>query len=243
MALLRRLMAGAVLSWLGAASALAEPTQNAALGRSPSASTSAAGAPASPFERLASDWQSMHDYSVTIDAHEELGAETDEHELHYAFRKPDRARLDVVNGTRSGTTIVWSGGSSVVAYRRSMSFLKMHGDPRQKDLTSLRGNGVLSPNIGDLVACFGEHREELIERSGPVIDGEATDEIALPYKDVTCPDDPPADKGAITLDVLDVSHKTGLILMRKRYAGDEVVERWELKDYVIDSGLRDADLR
>jgi hypothetical protein len=240
---LRRLIAGAVFSSLGAVPALAEPTQNAALGRGTASSPTLPSATSSPFDRLASDWQGMHDYSVTIDAHEELGSESDEHELHYAFRKPDRARLDVVNGTRSGTTIVWSGGPGVVAYRRSMSFLKMHGDPRQKDLTSLRGNGVLSPNIGDLVSCFGEHREELVERSGPVIDGEATDEIALPYKDVSCPDDPPADKGAITLDVLDVSHKTGLILMRKRYAGDEVVERWELKDYVIDSGLRDADLR
>ncbi len=197
----------------------------------------------SPFDRLVDDWQSIHDYSVTIDAHEVLGDQTDQHELHYSFVKPDHARLDVISGSKSGSTIVWNGGDSVVAYRRSMSFLKMHGSPTQKDLTSLRGNGVLSPNMGDLVACFGEHRESLEVRDGPLVDGDPTDEIALPYKDVACPDDPPADRGAVTLDVLDVSRKTGMIVQRTRFAGDVQVERWALKDYVIDSGLTDSDIR
>ena len=64
----------------------------------------------------------------------------------------------------------------------------------------------------------------------------------LPYLDVTCPDDSPSDRG-VTLDVLDVSRRTGLIMERRRYEGETVVERWELKDYRIDSGLSDADLR
>jgi hypothetical protein len=93
--------------------------------------------------------------------------------------------------------------------------------------------------MGDVLACFGQHRGELIERDGPPIDGEPTDELALPYADVTCPDDPATDR-EITLDVLDVSKRTGLVLMRKRYAGDAVVERWELKDYRIDSPLLEA---
>ncbi len=206
----------------------------------PNASPARAG---SPFDRLVDDWQSIHDYSVTIDAHEEMGDQSDEHELRYLFVKPDHARLDVVSGTKSGTTIVWNGGDSVVAYRRSMSFFKIHGNVRQKDLTSLRGNGVLSPDLGDLVACFGDHRDALQVGEGPVVDGEPTDEISLPYKDVTCPDDPPVDRGAVTLDVLDLSRKSGMIVERRRYAGDEVVERWSLKDYSIDSGLTDADLR
>ena len=59
---------------------------------------------------------------------------------------------------------------------------------------------------------------------------------------MSCPDDPVSDKG-VTLDVLDVSKKTGLILMRRRYEGDQVVERWQLKDYKIDPGPGQAALR
>ncbi len=194
------------------------------------------------FDRLESFWANLHDYSVTIEEHEVMGNETSEHEIHYAFRKPDHARLDVVTGTKSGSTIVWNGGDRVTAYRRNLSFFKIHGGVKDHDLTSLRGNSVLSPNMGDLLACFGQHRAAIREYDGPVVEGESTDEVALPYKDVQCPDDSVSDR-TITLDVLDVSKRTGLILQRKRYEGDAVVEQWELKDYKIDSGLSDADLR
>jgi hypothetical protein len=197
---------------------------------------------ADTFDRLESFWANLHDYSVTIEEHEVMGTETSEHEIRYAFRKPDHARLDVVTGTKSGSTIVWNGGDRVIAYRRNMSFFKIHGGVKDRDLTSLRGNSVLSPNMGDLLACFGEHRAAIRENDGPVVEGESTDEIALPYKDVQCPDDSVSDR-AITLDVLDVSKRSGLILERRRYEGDVLVEQWELKDYKIDSGLTDADLR
>jgi len=194
------------------------------------------------FDRLESVWAGLHDYSVTIVAHEVLGDQTSEHELRYSFVKPHNARLDVVEGTKSGSTIVWSGGDHVTAYRRNMSFFKMHGGVKDRDLTSLRGNSILSPNMGDLLACFAEHRSTLREHDGPTIDGDPTDELALPYTDVACPDDSSSDR-AITLDVLDVSKRTGLILTRKRYEGDALVERWELKDYKIDSGLAVSDLK
>jgi outer membrane lipoprotein-sorting protein len=192
--------------------------------------------------RLEATWAHLHDYSVTIEAHEVLGKESDEHELRYEFRKPDQARLDVLVGTKSGSTIVWNGGDHVIAYRKNFSLFKIHGSARQKDLTSLRGNSILSPNMGDLLSCFEEHRDAIHEHDGPVVNGEATDEISLSYANVVCPDDSAADR-AVTADILDVSKKSGLILMRKRFEGDELVEQWELKDYKVDANVSDSDFR
>ncbi len=184
--------------------------------------------------RLEANWNALHGYSVTIDAHEVLGTQTADSELHYAFTKPSHAELDVLAGNKSGSTILWDGGDRVVAYRRNMSFFKMHGGVWDRDLTSLRGNSIVSPNLGDLIACFGAHRDALREREGPVIDGQETDELALSYSGISCPDDSPADR-AITLDELDISRKSGLVVMRKRFEGEALVERWELKDYKLDA--------
>ena len=197
----------------------------------------------SSFDRFCDVWKKLQDYSVTIDAHETLGDRSADNVMLYRFRKPDRARLDVIAGPKSGATIVWTGTDKVTAYKRGLSFFKMHGDAHQVDLTSLRGNGILDPNMGTLVACFEAHRDALVERAGPTIDGKATTEIALPYKGIVCPEDSASDRGVITLDVLDVADASGLVLVRKRYEGDEVVERWALTNYVIDAGLTDADLR
>jgi hypothetical protein len=200
-------------------------------------------APASSFERLEALWSGIQDYSMTIDAHEVLGDQSAENELHFAFKRPDHARLDILTGLRSGSTIVWGGGDRVTAYMRLFSFFKMHGDARQKDLTSLRGNGILNPNMGDVIACFAAYRDQLREHDGPEIAGKPTDEIELPYRGVECPDDPPADRGTVTLDVLDVDRQSGLVITRKRYEGDAVVERWDMADWRINAGLSDRDLR
>jgi len=195
------------------------------------------------FDRLQNMWTSVSDYSMTIDAHEVLGDQTADSELHYAFKRPDQARLDVLKGLKSGSTMVLDGVDRVVAYYRRFSFFKKHGDAREKDLTSLRGNGILNPNFGDLVACFGAHKDELRQTDGPAVDGEATDEVALSYQHDDCPVDSATDRGTITLDVLDIARDTGLVVARKRYAGNEVVESWQLSDFKINSGLTDADLR
>lgn len=211
-----------------------------ALAFSPATSS---GARLSSFDRFVDRWNRLHDYSVRIQAHESLGQESADNEMLYRFRKPDRARLDVMAGPKAGSTIVWSGGERVTAYKRSLSIFKMHGNAHQKDLTSLRGNGILAPNMGLLATCFGAHRDALVERPGPVVEGDPTTEVELPYKGIICPEDPAVDRGAITLDVLDVSDRTGLVLVRKRYAGEEIVERWQLNDYKLDAGLGDGDLR
>jgi len=192
----------------------------------------------SALERLSTAWSNVHDYTVTIDAHEVLGSRSQDRELHYAFRAPMQARLDLMSGEKSVATIVWSGDDNVVAYRPGLSFLKIHGHARDRRLTSLRGNGVLTPDLGHIIACFAQHKDAIDQRRGPAVDGEPTDEIALVGTHSPCPDDPPADQG-VTLDAIDVSRR-GVIVMRKRYEGAQLVEAWSLKDYRINAGLDDS---
>ena len=199
------------------------------------------GAPA--FEHLETTWNGVTDYSMTIDAHEVLGVDSADSELHYAFKRPDRARLDVLKGNQSGSTVVLDDdGDTVTAYMRAFPLFRKRGGVRDKDLTSLRGNGILMSNVGNLIACYGAHKDELRQFTGPSIDGEATDEVALPYAHVSCLADPDADRGTVTLDVIDIARDSGLIVLRNRYVGTEVVERWEITDYKINSGLGDDDL-
>ncbi len=195
------------------------------------------------FDRLEAMWSVVTDYSMTIDAHEVLGDDSADSELHFAFKRPDRARLDVLKGNKSGSTVVLdSGGETVTAYMRAFPAFKKHGGARDKDLTSLRGNGILMSSVDNLIACFAAHRKKLRQFAGPTIGGFATDEIVLPYAHVTCMADSSDDLGKVTLDTIDIARGSGLILMRKRYAGREIVERWQLSDYKLNTGLDDEDL-
>jgi outer membrane lipoprotein-sorting protein len=189
------------------------------------------------LDRLATAWSNIHEYSVTINAHEVLGGASQDRVLHYSFRKPAQARLDLMSGGRSVATILWRGGDRVVAYRSGLSFLRIRGNAADPRFTSLRGNGVRTPILGDIVGCFEQHQSRVEEHRGPLVNGEPTDEIVLDRAGVSCANDSAADR-AITRDVVDVS-QGGTILMRRRYEGAQLVEAWNLSDYQLNASFDD----
>ena len=191
---------------------------------------------------LLNAWSHVHDYTVTIDAREVLGKKTDNRVLHYAFRAPDDARLEVISGQSRGGIVVWHGGNQVLAYRRGVvSFVKVHMDARDPRVSTLRGNGVLTPNLGHLLACFDRHRDAVREANGPALDGKPTTAVTLTYDGFTCPDDSAQDR-AVTRDVLYVD-SNGIPVMRERFEGATLVEHWVLRDVRIDPGVEDSELR
>ncbi len=196
----------------------------------------------SATDRLAAAWARVHDYSVSIDAHEVLGSRTEDRQLRYAFEKPSQARLDLMSGDRRVASLVWSGGDQLVAYHPGLAFIRLRGNVHDRRFTSLRGNGVLTPNLGDIVACLEQRKQAIQEHPGPIIGGAQTQEIRLSYATGDrCPDDPAVD-GAITRDVFDVA-LSGVVVMRKRYEGEKLVESWDLHDYRINAGLPDSALK
>lgn len=190
------------------------------------------------LDRVAAQWSNVHDYSATIVSHEVLDGRREDRVLRYAFRKPEQARLDLLSGTKAVATIVWNGGDSVTAYRSGFSFFKLHGSARDPRFTSLRGNGVLTPNLGEIVACFQADANGVSERPGPVVTGEATTEIALDGAHAPCSADSAID-AHITRDVIDVS-PDGIVLARRRYEGPSLVEEWLVTQERINAGLDDA---
>jgi hypothetical protein len=191
------------------------------------------------LDRLQASWNALHGYSVMIDAHEVLGSKVDDHQLHYSFVKPNHAELDVVGGTQTGATIVWNGGDRLTFYRRGLSFFKMHAGLHDKAMTSLRGNTLMMGNLGDVLTCFTAHRDLLTEADGPDVDGAKTSEIRMNDRGISCADDPTDDRN-VTLDVIDISKASGLVVERRRYEGTALVERWDLSGYKLDPAATPA---
>ncbi|MBC5810841.1 MAG: hypothetical protein GIW95_08340 [Candidatus Eremiobacteraeota bacterium] len=192
------------------------------------------------LERFDVWWSRVHDFSVTIDAYEALGSRSETSTIRYTFREPDRAKLEITAGAGRGGVVVWRGGNGVVAYKRGFSLIKWHLDAHDARVVSLRGNSIFTPNIGRTLACFDAHRVRVAEVPGLHFDGQPT-EVATLDRGVSCADDPPEDK-TITRDVVLVS-PNGLPLLRERFEGDLLIERWRLRDLKINVGLKDSDFR
>jgi outer membrane lipoprotein-sorting protein len=191
---------------------------------------------------LSAEWSHVNTYSVTIEASEHLGARSQRQVLRYSYRRPDRARIEVVDGAGRGGVVLWYGDDRATAYRRGLKLLKLRVGAEDGRVTSLRGNGVLTPNFDAILSCFVENRSRVSESPGPILDGAPTIAITLANGGLHCAGDSATDRG-VTRDVLYVSRKTSLPVQRERYVGAELVERWELRDLRLNPGLTDSAFR
>lgn len=62
-------------------------------------------------------WASVTSYSATVAIFEREGTQVQSSVLDYTFSKPATATVHFVVGKNAGVTVVWNGGSTVVAHR------------------------------------------------------------------------------------------------------------------------------
>jgi outer membrane lipoprotein-sorting protein len=185
----------------------------------------------------------LHDYAVTIDGHEVVGDTTDDRVMRFWYRKPDRAKLEVLKGPAAGTRLEWTGGTKARVRGGIFSWFPIWLDLHDRRITSLRGNTMLRAELEPTLECFVAHRGAVKETPGPRVEGLSTDLVTLTLPGgLGCPADSDEDH-TVTRDVLTVAHESGVLLRRERYIGDGLVERWNLGDIKLDAGLTDADFR
>jgi cytochrome oxidase Cu insertion factor (SCO1/SenC/PrrC family) len=191
-------------------------------------------APPPALQALVTRWSQVRDFSVTIDALETSGKRTQAQQLRYEYRMPHQALLEVLNGPERGSVVVWNvGDQKATAYRRGLALFKLRADPRDPRLTSMRGNGILTPNFAALLSCFVAHQSHVSEQRGLNVNNEPTKAIELNYAGFACPNDSTDDR-KVTRDVLYVAQDTGLPVLRERFEGKMLVERWALRDLKLE---------
>jgi hypothetical protein len=185
----------------------------------------------------------LHDYAVTIAGHEVDGDTVDDRVMRFWYRKPDRAKLEVVKGPAAGTRLEWVGGAKARVRGGIFSWFPIWLDLHDRRITSLRGNTMLRAELEPTLECFVAHRGAVREAPGPRVEGLTTDVVTLTVPSgLGCPADSETDR-TVTRDVLTVAHDSGVLLRRERYVGETLVERWDLSEVKLDAGLTDADFR
>ncbi|MBV8074151.1 MAG: hypothetical protein JO140_01890 [Candidatus Eremiobacteraeota bacterium] len=196
------------------------------------------------LEQLQSAWAKVNDYQVTIVARESSGKTEQERRFHYSFLRPEHAKAEMLDGPLKGVIAVWNGGDRVITYHHGfLSKVRIGFNIHDKFVTSLRGNGISSGDLGIALKCYQSRLEDVRQAEGPTIDGSETVELILDGKGTPlhCPGDAPADDQQITKDAIFVGRASHFPLRRIRYAGDAQVEQWDLLDLRINTGLSAQD--
>jgi hypothetical protein len=206
-----------------------------------------AGAASGPVElgMLDATWAKVNDYQANIVA-DEFDADTrQERHFHFSYLRPDHVKAEIIDGPLRGMVAIWNGGDKVIVFHHGIiASVRVPFPLHDRMVTSPRGNTVASADFGEALACFDAHADLVRAREGPEIDGIQTIELVLGGDSlIACPGYSDTDIVAVTKDAVVVDPHTNLPMRRMRYAGETLLEEWDIHDLRVNTGLTQADFR
>lgn len=183
------------------------------------------------WEAFAFAWTAIPGYSARVTTFEQKGTLTQNTAFDYTFRKPSSATMHVVQGPNTGVTLVWNGGTTLVAHRGSglVGLFKKTFPLHDPLVTTVRGSSIDELSFGAILTHGADTAGVVAEVPGPIINGAETDQLTL------IPTNSVIDTG-LTLEVLDLSKTTHLPVRLLGYEGSTLVRTIDFSNVVLFAG-------
>jgi hypothetical protein len=167
---------------------------------------------------FATAWAGSKRYSSTDTLYERKGQQIQNMVFNYTFAKPSSATMSVIKGANAGATLVWHGGSTVVAHRGAglEAMFKRTFSLHDPQVTTIRGSSIDQLSFSAILSHAQKTAGPITQKPGPTIGGVATDAVTL------IPTKSAADTG-LTREVVDISRTTHLPVAVLGYAGQTLV--------------------
>src|SRR5579871_3410965 len=126
-------------------------------------------------------WENVKSYSATVIVFERNGTEVQRSVLDYTFDKPSSTTVHFNAGPHAGVTVVWNGGSTVIAHRDKglaslfKKIFSLH-DPR---VTTIRRSSIDQLSFAAILAHSQSTPGTMSQEIGPAILDVPTEAVTL----------------------------------------------------------------
>jgi outer membrane lipoprotein-sorting protein len=201
---------------------------------SPSATVSPFTAPSgvsaeAVLEQFAAAWSRVTAYKATVTVFERKDAQVQNVVLDYTFRKPSSVTVHVDAGPNAGVTMIWDGGTTVVAHRGSglAALFKKTFSLHDPQATTIRGSSIDQLSFGAILAHAQQEAGKLTETAQADIGGVGIAAVTLMSAD------PGADAG-LTREIVELSTSTHLPVQVLGYDGPTLVRQIGFSNVVFE---------
>jgi hypothetical protein len=165
-------------------------------------------------------WATITGYSATVTLFERKGTRVQNSVFSYTFSKPSSATVHFTKGTNAGATVVWGGGSTVVAHRGAglMGMFKKKFSLHDPRVMTIRGSSIDELSFAAILTHSQGTAGIVSQRPGPMIGGVPTEAVTL------VPTSPATDAG-LTREIVDISTTSGLPMRIYGYEGATLMRR------------------
>lgn len=184
------------------------------------------------LEQVKQKWKSIYDYRCQMQSLNRLGQEVDKKKLDFAFQRPHKVRMEVLDGPKKGSVLVRDANEKIRAKKGGiLGVVAITLEESDERVTNLRGRKFYEADWGSVIA------EWLLAAKNGWSFEKAPDEK---YNNEVCHvlishwRDP---KSPITKDMIWVSKETQLIVRRQQFEGETLVNEVIWWDIVLNPSL------
>ncbi|HTW85409.1 MAG TPA: hypothetical protein VMD91_15175 [Candidatus Sulfotelmatobacter sp.] len=214
---------------VGLIAVLSEPARAEPPPITPTVAVPTTTTPQAVLGQFATAWATVTSYTATVSIFERAGTQTQNVVLEYTFHRPSNVSVHVDAGPNAGVTMVWDGGTTVVAHRGSgLAALFKKTFPLHDPLaTTIRGSSVDQLSFGAILAHAQDETGRLTQAPQADIDGVGVAAVTLTSAD------PAADAG-LTREIVELSSTTRLPVQVLGYDGTMLVRKIDFSNVVVE---------
>jgi outer membrane lipoprotein-sorting protein len=179
--------------------------------------------------QFAAAWAHVTAYTATVTVFERKDTQVQNVVLEYTFRKPSSVTTHVDAGPNAGVTMVWDGGTTVVAHRGSglAALFKKTFPLHDPQATTIRGSSIDQLSFGAILADAQQEAGKLSQTPQADIGGVSIDAVTL------MPSDPVANAG-LTREIVALSSSTHLPVQVLGYDGATLVRQIDFSKVTLE---------
>lgn len=183
---------------------------------------------------LKAKWDQVQDYHCMMRSRNRLGDKKDEKKTEFWFKRPHQVRMLVTEGEKKGSTLTRDANGKIKGKTGGLlGVVSVTLGEDDERITNLRGRKFYLADWGSVLKEFFEGSKKRWKYQ--VLPDESFNNVACTVLEMTGKDA----SSAVTRDVIYVDKENNLILCRKQFEGNTLVNEVVWWDIQLNTGLGD----
>lgn len=183
---------------------------------------------------LKAKWDQVQDYHCKMRSRNRLGDQKDEKKTEFWFKRPHQVRMLVTDGEKKGSTLTRDANGKIKGKTGGLlGVVSVTLGEDDERITNLRGRKFYLADFGTILKEFVEGSAK--GRKLTALPDETFNNVLCSVLEMSGKDP----RSAVTRDLIYVDKENGLILCRKQYEGNTLVNEVAWWDIEVNVGLGD----
>jgi outer membrane lipoprotein-sorting protein len=183
---------------------------------------------------LKTKWTSIQDYQCQMHSRNRLGDKKDDKKMIFSFKRPQQVRMEITEGDKKGSTLTRDASGKIRGKKGGiLGLVAVTLGEDDERIRNLRGREFYLADWGTVIKEYFDASKRGWKFT--LLPDEKFNEVDC-YVLQTTGRDP---KSAVTRDEISIDKSSGLILRRKQYEGDVLVNEVAWWAIELNAGLAD----